>query len=485
MHAHLLPLLEKLAGHRVLCVGDVMLDRYVYGHVERISPEAPIPVLRIQREAVTLGGGGNVARNIVALGGQADMVGIVGQDQAGYDLANQLSNLPQVASYLLTDNSRPTTLKTRLVAAGQQLLRADYEVSNAISADMEQQTLLRVRGAIDGCDILILSDYAKGVLTDRVVAEIINLANTKGRRVLIDPKGRDFSRYHGAFMLTPNRRELAEATGFAIRSAADAEAASRQLIEAHDLQGVLAKLGSDGICLVMKDQPAEHFHATAREVYDVSGAGDTVVATMALALAGGLKPAESAALANIAGSVVVGKIGTAIVTSDELAHALVRDESRLSEEKIITLSEAAEKAERWRKQGLKVGFTNGVFDLLHPGHLSLIRQARMACDRLIIGMNSDASVKRLKGQDRPVQNENARATVLASLADVDGVVIFAEDTPLNLIEAIRPSALVKGADYKLDQVVGGDLVQGWGGQVILAQLVEGQSTTATIAKLKA
>ncbi|MDD5585518.1 MAG: D-glycero-beta-D-manno-heptose-7-phosphate kinase [Alphaproteobacteria bacterium] len=484
MYAHLLPLLEKLGGHRVLCVGDVMLDRFVYGQVERISPEAPIPVLRSQREVITLGGAGNVVLNIAALGGQVDMIGIVGKDQPGYELEELVSALPQVTSYLLTDNSRPTTLKIRFVAGGQQLLRADHEVSNPLSANMEEQLLMRVRSAFPGSAVVILSDYAKGVLTDRVIAETIKLANKNNRPLLIDPKGRDFSRYRGAFMLTPNRRELADATGLPAGTVAEAEAAARKLIEEHDLQGILAKLGSDGVCLVMKNQPAQHFRAAAREVYDVSGAGDTVVATMALALAGGLNLAEGAALANMAGSIVVGKIGTAAVTHDELAKELMHDQTRESENKIMGLPEAAQTAERWRKQGLKIGFTNGVFDLLHPGHLSLIRQARTACDRLIIGMNSDTSVKRLKGEGRPVQGESARAAVLASLADVDGVVIFSEDTPLNLIKEIRPDLLVKGADYTLDKVVGADLVKSWGGEIVLANLVEGQSTTATIKRLK-
>lgn len=484
MSAHLIPLLDQFSGHRVLCVGDIMLDRYVYGQVERISPEAPIPVLRMQREAVTLGGSGNVVRNLVALGGLVDMVGIIGGDQAGFDLTKQLADLNAVTSYLLTDNARPTTLKTRYVADGQQLLRADHEVSTSLSPELEQQALLRIRGALESCDVVILSDYAKGTLTDKVIRETLELARAQNKPVLIDPKGRNFSRYHGATLLTPNRRELSEATAHPIHSVNDAETAARQLIAKHDLQGVLAKLGSDGVCLVMRDLPAWHFRATAREVYDVSGAGDTVVATMALGLAGGLSAEDSAALANIAGSVVVGKIGTAVVTRDELARELRHDQSRLSESKLLSVSEASEMAERWRKQGLKVGFTNGVFDLLHPGHLSLIRQARAACDRLIVGMNSDASVKRLKGDSRPVQNETARAAVLASLADVDGVVVFTEDTPLNLIKTIRPALLVKGADYRADQVVGGDLVQGWGGQIMLANLVDGQSTTATIARLQ-
>jgi D-beta-D-heptose 7-phosphate kinase/D-beta-D-heptose 1-phosphate adenosyltransferase len=424
-------------------------------------------------------------RNIVALGGQVDMVGVVGQDQPGYDLANQLTALPQVTSYLLTDNSRPTTVKTRYVANGQQLLRADYEVGKPVSAEVEQQIMLRVRGAMESCEIVVLSDYAKGVLTPHVVAEIIKLAKDMGRTVLIDPKGRDFARYNGATLLTPNRRELGEATGIPIHTIEDAEKAARQLIDAHQLKGVLAKLGGDGVCLVMKDQPAQHFRASAREVFDVSGAGDTVVATLALGLAGGLSPADSAALANVAGAIVVSKIGTATVSADELQRALMHDQTRLSEEKIVGVAQASEMAERWRKQGFKVGFTNGCFDLLHPGHISLIRQARAACDRLVLGLNSDASVKRLKGENRPVQNETARATVIASLADVDQVVIFDEDTPIDLIKAIRPAVLVKGADYTVETVVGADLVQGWGGQVVLAKLVDGQSTTRTISRLKA
>ncbi|MFY9287412.1 MAG: D-glycero-beta-D-manno-heptose-7-phosphate kinase [Alphaproteobacteria bacterium] len=484
MDQKLIPLIDKLSNHRVLCVGDVMLDRYIYGQVERISPEAPIPVLRIQREAVTLGAAGNVVRNIVSLGGQVDFIGVVGQDQAGYDLAKQLTSLPQVTSNLLTDNSRPTTLKTRYVADGQQLLRADHEISQAVSSDVEKQILLRVRGALQDCKVIILSDYAKGVLTKSVVADIIKEANAQGCKVLIDPKGRDFTQYHGAYMLTPNRKELTEVSGMAIKDVADAEKAARQLIDAHKLQGVLAKLGADGVCLVMKDQPSVHLRATAREIFDVSGAGDTVVATLALALAGGLSPTDSAALANIAGAIVVGKIGTATVTREELKRELAHDQARQSEDKLISLTEASELAERWRKQGFKVGFTNGCFDLLHPGHISLLRQARKACDKLIVGLNSDASVKKLKGETRPVQNEASRATVLASLSDVDQIVIFGEDTPVELIKAIRPTVLIKGADYTVSTVVGADLVQGWGGQVVLANLVDGHSTTATIAKLQ-
>ncbi len=485
MTSHLLPLLDKMSGHRVLVVGDAMLDRYIYGQVERISPEAPIPVLRIQREAMTLGGAGNVVRNIVSLGGHVDFVTVIGHDQAGTDIADQINPLHSINASLLRDNSRPTTLKTRYVAEGQQLLRADQELATPLSPEMQEQLLQRVRGAIDSCSVVILSDYAKGVLCSDVTSKIISLANAKGAKVLIDPKGRDFSHYRGATLLTPNRKELAEISGRAILSVTDAEAASRQLIASHDLKGVLSKLGGDGVCLIMRDQVAKHYQAKAREVFDVSGAGDTVLASLALALAGGLSFTESAEIANIAGSVVVGKVGTATVSREDLAHELLHDASRQGEDKVGSLMHAQEIAGLWRKQGLKVGFTNGCFDLLHPGHIGLLRQARAACDKLIVGLNSDASVKRLKGESRPVQNEMSRAAVLASLSDVDQVVIFEEDTPIELIKGIRPDILVKGADYSVDQVVGGDLVKGWGGEVVLAKLVEGQSTTATIARLHA
>jgi len=476
--------IDNLAGHRVLCIGDIMLDRYVYGHVDRISPEAPIPVLRVERESMTLGGAGNVARNIVALGGKVDFIGVVGDDQAGVDLAKQVAALPDITPHLLADKTRPTTLKTRYVADAQQLLRADMEKAAPLSVAMEDQVLQQAKKSLGDSDVVILSDYAKGVLSPRVVAEIIRLANEKKAKVLIDPKGRDFSIYRGAYLLTPNRKELTEVSGMPIKSVEDAEKAARQLIDQHNLHGILAKLGGDGVCLVMRDQPAQHFHTATREVFDVSGAGDTVVATLALSIAGGLSLEESAELANLSGSIVVGKVGTATVSREELSRALLREQMQGEGKIAPSASVAADTAALWRKQGLKVGFTNGCFDLLHPGHVSLIRQARSACDRLILGLNTDASVRKLKGETRPVQNENARAAVLASLADVDMVVLFGEDTPYDLIKAVQPDVLVKGADYTIATVVGADLVQGWGGRVVLANLVEGQSTTSMIARSK-
>lgn len=478
-------ILEKFASQRIMVLGDLMLDRFVYGAVDRISPEAPIPVMRVLRENVTLGGAGNVVRNLAAMGAQVDIIGVAGHDQTGYELAKQCAALSGVTPMILTDAARPTTLKTRYVSGSQQLLRADLESAQPLTAEMEEQILLRIQSAMPGAKIIILSDYAKGVLTEKIIAGTIAQAKAQNKRLIIDPKGRDFSRYRNAYMLTPNRKELTEAIGMdAIKSIEQAEQAARALISAYNLEGILAKLGSDGVCLVMKDQAALHIHGMAQEVFDVSGAGDTVVAGLALALAAGASLPDAAYLANLAGSIVVGKVGTATVSVDDLTHGLHDDQLRRHESKLATWQEAHEQAEKWKQKGLKVGFTNGCFDLIHPGHLSLLRQARAKCDRLIVGLNSDASVKRLKGATRPIQNETARATVLSAMSDIDLIVLFEQDTPEELIKNLRPNLLVKGADYQPDQVVGWDIVQSWGGELYLADIVAGQSTTATSARLQ-
>jgi D-beta-D-heptose 7-phosphate kinase/D-beta-D-heptose 1-phosphate adenosyltransferase len=477
--------LENLSSHSVLVVGDLMLDRFIYGQVERISPEAPIPVLRFQRETAMLGGAGNVVRNLVSLGQKAEIVAVMGNDPAGYEIAKMFAPEANVTPHLLTDASRPTTIKSRYIAGVQQVLRCDHERTDDIDAALESQAITRLNMALPGCAAIILSDYAKGMLTNGLIKACIDLAHKNKKLVIVDPKIRDYTRYKGADIITPNRKELAEASNMEINSVADAVKASKELIRKFDLQAVLAKLGGDGVCLVQKNKDPAHFAATAREVYDVSGAGDTVVAAFATALANGLSMVEAAHLANEAGSLVVGKIGTATVTLAELAKSLRQSEAREINEKVMPLARAIESVDRWRRQGLTIGFTNGCFDLLHPGHIALLQAARKACDRLVVGLNSDASVKRLKGESRPVQNTASRATVLAGLAPVDLVVVFEEDTPLELIRALRPAVLVKGADYKMEEVVGGKDVTGWGGKVVLADLVDGHSTTNTIKKLRA
>ena len=478
----LLPLVEALAQSRVLCVGDVMLDHYVYGAVERVSPEAPIPVLRVEREQKTLGGAGNVVRNLHALGLAPCFVSVTGSDPAGREVGQLVARLGGTEAHVLTDRSRTTTLKTRYVAGTQQMLRADREQAAPLAGTLREDFLGMVRHLLPQHQVTIVSDYAKGVLADGVAAEIIAAARAAGHAVVVDPKGIDYQAYRGATLIKPNRRELGAATNRAVDSESSIVAAARALIDECGFAAVLVSLSQDGMMLVESGGDTHKLAAAAREVYDVSGAGDTAVAVLAAALGAGAPLRDAARLANVAAGIVVGKVGTAVVHAAELIETLI-DRDALATRKVLPLALALDHAARWRRNGLKLAFTNGCFDLLHPGHVALLGQARAAADRLVVGLNSDASVARLKGPGRPVQSEQARAAVLASLASVDMVGLFEEDTPLSLIGELRPEVLVKGADYRLDQVVGADIVQSYGGRVLLADLLPGHSTTATIARL--
>ena len=478
-------LVERLQGVPVGCIGDVMLDRFVHGTVERISPEAPVPVLRVAGEETMAGGAGNVVRNLAALGARVRIAGVIGDDEAGVELRQRLSEADGiVAAELLEVAGRRTTVKTRFLAGTQQLLRADRETAAALPAQCTDALLAAVAGWGGAWPVAVLSDYAKGVLAGRMAAEIIARLMASGSRVVVDPKGADFGRYRGAEVITPNRRELAVAAGAGVEPGEEA-ACARALQDREGLGAMLVTLGRDGMLLVDAGGMALALPAEAREVFDVSGAGDTVAATLAAALAAGAPLAEAAALANTAAGIVVGKVGTAVVRARELSDAMRRRQLLVGEAKLCDLAVASEQVAAWRRQGLRIGFTNGCFDLIHPGHVSLLSQARAACDRLVVGLNTDSSVARLKGTGRPVQPAAARATVLASLAAVDVVVPFADDTPLALIVTLRPDVLVKGADYRLEDVVGAAEVQGWGGTVLLARLEPGFSTSATIAGLGA
>lgn len=478
---------DALAGVRVLCVGDVMLDRFVYGSVDRISPEAPVPVLRIERETAMLGGAGNVVRNLVAIGAEVCFVSVIGRDNAGRELTHLVAEADGVESHLMTAPGRETTIKIRYVAGAQQLLRADQENVAAIDSALGEELVARATADLDQAACLVLSDYDKGVLTLGVLRALIDAARAKGRPIVVDPKGHDYSRYRGATVITPNRRELREASGMPVGSDAEIVAAARAVIAAAGVENILVTRSQDGMTFVsgLPDVAPLHFPAVAREVFDVSGAGDTVVAVLAASLGRGLPASVGVELANVAAGIVVGKMGTAVAHASELSAAFRAHDLLQGEIKVASAEAVAERAAEWRSQGLKVGFTNGCFDLLHPGHVSLMRQAKAQCDRLVVGLNSDASVARLKGPSRPVQSEAARAAVLASLASVDAVVIFGEDTPLELIEKVRPDVLVKGADYTVETVVGADVVKSYGGRVVLANLEQGHSTTATIARMSA
>ena len=472
-------LLKKLSAARVLCIGDIMLDRYIYGGAERLSPEAPIPVLKKTREKEVLGGVGNVVANLAALGAGVTLVSVIGDDEAGRSITALLKAVGCRIQGLVTDKARPTTIKTRFVAGQQQLLRVDHEDASALSAPVAQNVRAAITTAIDQCDVVVISDYAKGVLSRDMVRMAIDLAKASGKRVIVDPKLKDFSFYRGADLITPNRKELEDATGQKSASDDEIRAAALKIITQCDIGAVLATRSQDGMSVVTSDDAPVHIRATAREVFDVSGAGDTVVAAIAAALACGAPLDLAARLATVASGIVVGKQGTATVTPDEIESCL----STQDQDGAATLAQVQEQVGRWRARGLKIGFTNGCFDLLHPGHVSLLKQARGQCDRLIVALNTDNSVRRLKGPARPVQNENARATVLNALGTVDLVVLFDDETPIELIRAISPDVLVKGSDYTIDKVVGAEHVQSYGGRVFLATLENGFSTTATVRKI--
>ncbi len=477
--------LDGLKGATVLCIGDVMLDRFVEGTVNRISPEAPIPILSVKGERETLGGAANVARNVSALGATCRLIGVAGLDDSAHRLTALIGDLPGVEADIIVANDRPTAIKTRYIAGLSQILRTDRETIAPLPEDTAKSVEASAARAIEGAGALILSDYGKGVLSDSLIATLISKARDAGIPVIVDPKGKDFSRYRGADLVTPNRAELALASDMPTGDDDAVIAACRKVVSECGIGGVLATRSEQGMTLFRNgdDGRIDHIPTRAREVFDVAGAGDTVVAALATGLAAGLAPPVAAQLANRAAGIVVGKTGTAVAYPGEILSDEDEHGRHQTERKVLKWDEAQDRVAVWRRAGKSVGFTNGCFDLLHPGHIALIGQARGACDRLIVGLNSDASVKRLKGQDRPVQGESARATVLAALEHVDLVVIFDQDTPLELITALQPDVLVKGADYTKDQVVGADIVEARGGRVVLADLVAGQSTTATIAKL--
>lgn len=479
--------LRALRNARVLCIGDVMLDRFVYGGVDRISPEAPIPVLLVKHEKHMLGGAGNVVANIAALGAQATLLAVVGDDVQGREVQALLEKLG-VAAHLEQEQGRATIVKSRFVSAGQQILRVDREKTAEIAEQTQERVVLRAQALMDGCGAVVLSDYKKGMLTDALVRRIIDMAQKKNVPVIVDPKGQDFARYRGAFVVTPNRKELEAATGMTADTDDAVRAASMKIMMDCGISSVLATRSQDGMSLLTQDAEPVHIPANVREVFDVSGAGDTVIATFSSAVAAGVTLRGAALLANVAAGIVVGKSGTATALPEEIESALDAGFAREKQDyrlatKCIGSQAAAERAEHWRTRGYKVGFTNGCFDLLHPGHLATLRQAKAACDYLIVAINSDAGVKRLKGPSRPVQDENARAAVLSAMEMVDAVVIFNEDTPLELLEAIRPDVLVKGGQYKLEEVVGYSLVMSYGGQIVRATMEDGFSTTNTISKM--
>jgi D-beta-D-heptose 7-phosphate kinase / D-beta-D-heptose 1-phosphate adenosyltransferase len=474
-------MLPALSRTPLLVVGDAMLDVYVDGAVERISPEAPAPVLRHFGDRSLAGGAANVAANIARLGAPARLIALVGEDE-GAGRLGRLLNEAGVAFDAVVDPNRPTSLKTRVMSGAHQLLRVDREHILAAAIEIEDALLARIEAALPQAQGLVLSDYAKGALTDRVLRETIVTARKHGLAVFVDPKRRDFSAYAGATLITPNRSELAAASGLPCESDEEIEVAARRII-AQTGSAVLVTRSDKGMSFIADRVAPIHMPTKAKQVFDVSGAGDTVIAAIACCRANGVPIEQTMRIANLAAGVAVGKPGVATVSWDELRAADDRElPSHMKKGALATRDEAKAIREHWRHDGLSVGFTNGCFDLLHPGHIATLRFAAENCDRLIVAVNSDASTARLKGPSRPIQGEQARATVLGAIHCVDLVVIFDEDTPYDSIAALRPDVLVKGADYADSEIVGADIVKAAGGRVLRAPIMEGLSTTRLIAR---
>lgn len=468
----------------VLVLGDVMLDRYVWGEVRRVSPEAPVPVVRVGGRTEGLGGAANVAANLAGLKSGVFLVGVRGPDSAG-DRLDSFLRSNGIQANLVKDPGRKTTTKTRVMAQGQQLLRLDEEDLSPMDPSVEGSMLERVENLLPRCATVILSDYGKGVLRSMgFVRQVIRSASRQQIPVLVDPKGIDWERYQGAVCITPNISELQSISGsFAEEDDSRVAAACTEVRARFGMKWLLVTRGPRGMCLVGENAPPHFIRSTARQVFDVSGAGDTVIATLAHGIASGCSFHHSARMANLAAGVVVGKLGTQPVLREELDAALTADENGTDfpySHKLASLEDAGRRIHRWRSNGATIVFTNGCYDLLHPGHIHLLKQARSLGDRLVVGLNSDESVQRLKGAGRPILSEQDRAAVLGALEAVDLIVVFGEDTPLELISALRPDVLVKGSDYTLDTVVGRDLVESYGGRVHLVPLLDGYSTTSLV-----
>lgn len=477
-------LLTELKGRTALVVGDLIFDSFVYGGVERISREAPVPILSEKRRTAMLGGAGNLARNTASLGGNVRLVSVIGDDPEGVAAEQLAKDACGDDARLVRAPGRATPSKIRYVSNNQQMFCVDRDPQAGLDAGVQDAVMAQVERALPGAEVVILSDYGRGVLQPDLIGRIIKAARAAGVPVSVDPRGADFTRYDGATVIKPNADELASETGRTVSTNDDAEAALSALkARLPRTDALLVTRGGAGMCLLDAEGRFHHHRSRQRDVFDVSGAGDTALAALSLGLAAGLALPDAMALADMAAGVAVGKPGTAVVTAEEiLEDAAVGADA--PDWRVLERDAAAALCNRWTEEGVKVGFTNGCFDILHPGHLAVLRHAASVCDRLVVGLNSDESVKRLKGPDRPVNDAVTRAVMLASLEMVDRVVVFEEDTPQALIEALAPQVLIKGADYVADDLPGAAFVKSRGGEVVLAPLVPGVSTTRFVDRLK-
>jgi D-beta-D-heptose 7-phosphate kinase / D-beta-D-heptose 1-phosphate adenosyltransferase len=475
-------LFNKAKDIRLLVVGDLMLDEYLWGRTERISPEAPVQVVEVTREDLRIGGAGNVINNLVALGCQVVACSVIGGDDNGTLLQRAFTGKGVDFSGVFEDPMRATSRKTRVVAANQQIVRIDRETREPISGGFEERICKFVNERKDDFNAILISDYAKGVLTEKTLKGIISVARAINIPVVVDPKGKDFSKYGGASILTPNRKEAEIASGTTIRDEQGLKETARIILEKIDLDALLITRSEQGMSLFVSGDDPVNIPTVAREVFDVTGAGDTVLAVLGMALACGRGYADAAQLANVAAGIVVGKIGTSTVSPSEIIEA-IGSGHRDTETKIKNLDVMVNVVNVEKTKGKRIVFTNGCFDLLHAGHVKYLQKARSFGDLLILGLNSDSSVRRLKGEKRPLIGQAERAHILAALDCVDYLVIFDEDTPMRLIEALKPDVLAKGGDYTPDRVVGKDIVESFGGRVELVEFVDGKSTTNIIEKI--
>jgi D-beta-D-heptose 7-phosphate kinase/D-beta-D-heptose 1-phosphate adenosyltransferase len=472
--------MQKLKECRpnILVVGDLMIDHYLWGSCERISPEAPVQVVDIAKETTVLGGAGNVINNLNALGAKVSVSSVIGDDNNGLELLEMLKSIDVDTNNIIVQKNRKTSKKSRVIAVSQQILRYDKESKEDIKSTSVDNILDSLKDSISSFDVVILSDYGKGVLTDELCEKIIDLCNEKAVKVLVDPKGSDFSKYRGAYLLTPNKKEAVLATNIDIKDEKSLKEALLKLKIECDLDISLITLSEDGIATY--DDELKISPTVAKEVFDVTGAGDTVIASIAFALSAGKNIEQTAAFANLAAGVVVGKIGSATVTLDEIEEYEASLHKSTSDAHIKSFEEIDMIVQRYKAQGKKVVFTNGCFDILHVGHVKYLQVAKSFGDVLIVGLNSDESVSRLKGPSRPINVAEDRAYLLAALEAVDFVVPFEDDTPYELIKMIAPDTLVKGGDYEGKKVVGSEFST----ELKLVEFVDGKSTTKTIEKIQ-
>ncbi|MDY0301918.1 MAG: D-glycero-beta-D-manno-heptose-7-phosphate kinase [Trichlorobacter sp.] len=463
---------------KILVVGDLMIDHYLWGSCDRISPEAPVQIVNIKKENSVLGGAGNVVNNLVAIGSSVEVISVIGNDDNANKLVTLLKNIGVSPENLVVESGRKVSKKSRLIASNQQVLRYDIECTDDISLESANNIIAIIENSIINFDSIILSDYNKGVLTPYLTQSIINIANKYNIKVLADPKGKDFSKYKGAYTLTPNKKEAIEATNINITDEDSLIEALQSLKQTCNLEVSLITLSEQGIA--MFDNELHTSPTVAREVFDVTGAGDTVIASLAFALSCGLNIKKSLYFANLAASVVVGKLGSATATLDEIYKYESSLHKSSSSSHIKTFDEIKTLSQKLHIQGRKIVFTNGCFDILHAGHVKYLEEAKSFGDVLILGLNSDSSVRKLKGEKRPINNQEDRAYILASLESVDYVVIFDEETPHELIKIVQPHTLVKGGDYEGKYVVGQDIAK----ELKLVQFVDGKSTTNTIRKIQ-